>query len=136
MVAQDHVLEAQEQFVGERLAGQVGGPGDLFIEHLDADHQVADKLALVGVGEHALVAQFAHLADVVQENAHEQQIAVDPWIERQNPLRPVEQRDDVLEQAAQVGMMVPDPGRHLAKVANELLVHQETFGQGSQVRIR
>ena len=51
MVAQDHVLEAEQQLRRERLAGQVRDPCRLLVEHLDADDHMADELALVGVGE-------------------------------------------------------------------------------------
>ena len=44
---------------------------------LDGHHQVADQLAFVGVGQLALVAQLVDLAEVVQEGAHQQQVAVD-----------------------------------------------------------
>ena len=91
VMAQDHVLEPQQQFGGERLAGQVRHLGRLLVQHLDADDEVADQLALVGVAENAVVAQLAHLADVVQENADQQQIAVQLGIERQHAVGRVEQ---------------------------------------------
>ena len=56
-------------------------------------------------------------------------------IKRQHAVGGVEQGDDVLQQAAQVGVMVADAGRHLAEGAQELLVHQEALGQGAQVRV-
>ena len=43
------------------------------------------------------------------------QVAVQLGIERQPCVGPVEQRDDVFEQAAEVGMMIAHPGRGLAE---------------------
>ncbi len=96
---------------------------------------MADQLALIGVGEDPLIIQFANLADVVQEDTHQQKVAVEPRVERQQALGGVHERDHVLEQPAQVGVMVADAGRHLAKAAHEFLVHEETLGQGPQMRI-
>ena len=103
--------------VGKRLAGQVRHLRRLLVQHLHADDEVADQLALVGVAEDAAVAQLADLADVVQEDAHQQQVAVQLGIERQQAVGRVEQGDDVLQQAAEVGVMVADAGRHLAEIA-------------------
>ena len=134
-MAQDQVLQPQQQFGRERLAGQVRHLPHLLVEHLDADDQVADQLALVGVGEGPVVAQLAHLADVVQEDAHQQQVAVQLGVERREAVGGVEQRDDVLQQAAEVGVVVADAGRRLAEGVDELLVHQEALGQAAQVRV-
>ena len=81
VVADDHVLEPQEQLGRERLARQLGAPLDLLREHLHAHDQVPDELALVGVGEGPVVGQLVDLADVVEEDAGQEQVAVDLGVE-------------------------------------------------------
>ena len=110
-MADDHVFEPQQELGRERLAGQVGGPLDLVAEHLDAHDQVADELALVGVAEGAVVAQLVDLADVVEEDAGQQQVAIELGVEVDDPVGDGQQGDDVLEQPAVVGVVVLDPGR-------------------------
>ena len=56
-------------------------------------------------------------------------------IKRQHPIGDVEQLDDVLQQAAEVGVVIADAGRHLAEIGDEFLVHEEALDQGAQVRI-
>jgi hypothetical protein len=82
-----------------------------------------------------VVAQLADLADVVQENAHEEQIAVQLRIEADEAVAGVEERGDVLEQTADVGVVVANAGRRPAEAMHELVVHEETLGQGAQVRV-
>src|SRR5262249_35298318 len=84
VVAQGQVLEAERQLSRERLAGEFGNLLDLLVEDLDADVEMPEELPLVGVAEDVLVTQLAHLADVVEEHAEEEQIAVDVWIEGAN----------------------------------------------------
>ena len=110
-------------------------PLDLIAEHLDAHDQVADELALVGVGEGAVVGELVDLADVVQEDAGQQQVAVDLGIEVEDPVGDVEQGDDVLEQPALVGVVVLDARRRRGELADELVVDQEALDQGAEVRV-
>jgi hypothetical protein len=71
----------------------------------------------------------------VQEHADQKQVPVDLGVQRQEPVGRVEQGDDVLQQAADVGVVVPHTGRDGAEVADERVVHQEALGQCSQVRL-
>ena len=98
VVADDHVLEPQVQLDRERLAGEVGGLFDLVAEHLHAHHQVADKLAFVGVAVGPVVAQLGDLADVVEEDPHQEEVAVDVGVELADLVGDVHHRHDVLEQ--------------------------------------
>ena len=97
VVAENHVLEPQQQLWRKRLAGQVRHAGYFLVEHLYTDDQVADELSLVGIGEGAVVAKLADLADVVEKNAGQQQVAVELGIKGQKALRGVEQGDDVFQ---------------------------------------
>ena len=135
VVADDHVLEPQQQLGRERLAGQVGRLLDLVAEHLHAHDQVADELPLVGVGEGAVVAQLVDLADVVQEDARQQQVAVELGIEVGDPVGRRQERDDVLEQPAVVGVVVLDPRRGGGELADEVVVDQEALDQGAEVGV-
>ncbi len=135
VVADDHVLEPQEQLGRERLAGQVGGLRDLVAEHLHAHDQVADELALVGVAEGAVVAELVDLADVVEEDARHQQVAVEVGVEVGDPVGDRQQRDDVLEQPGLVGVVVADAGRGRGELAEELVVDQEAVDEGAEVGV-
>ena len=95
------------------------GLGQFAIENADGHHQVADQLAFVGVGEFAVVGKLVDLADVVQEGPHQQQVAVEGRIEPIEPANQVHQSDDVLQQTAQIGVMVFHAGRCLAELAHE-----------------
>ncbi len=80
-------------------------------EHLHAHDQVPHELALIGVGERPVIRQLVDLADVVQEDAGQEQVAVDLGVEIDDPVGHVEQRHDVLDQPPLVGMVVLDPRR-------------------------
>src|SRR5207248_5528988 len=85
---------------------------------------------------HPCVSQLAHLADIVQENAHQYLVTIQFGVEWQQALGAIEKRYHVLEQTPQVRMVIPHSGRNLPIVLQELVVHQKAFGQGTQVRIR
>jgi hypothetical protein len=105
------------------------------VEHLDADVDMADELPFVGVAEDAVEAELADLADVVQENAHEQQVAVDFGIEGRQPVDPLQEGDDVFEEPAQIGVVVANAGRDIAESIHEAGIHEEAFCQGPEVRV-
>ncbi len=66
---------------------------------------MAKKLPLGGVGERAIVGEFVNLADVVQKGAGEKEIAIDLGIVTAHQITRTEQRDHVIEQTADVGVM-------------------------------
>src|SRR5262249_53546347 len=53
----------------------------------------------------------------------------------QQPFGRVEQIDDVLQEAADVGVVVSHAGGHAAEAAEEVLVHQEALGERLEGRI-
>ena len=72
---------------------------------------MAEELALVGVGDFAVVGQFVDLGRVVQERADEQLVVIEPRVERRDGEHEFHQADDMLEQPALVGMMILHAGR-------------------------
>src|SRR5262249_10182862 len=70
-----------------------------------------------------------------QEDAHQQQVAVDLGVQGQEAIGPFEHVDNVFEQSADIGMVVANARRGAAEVAQERLVHEEALGQGAQVRV-
>ena len=89
-MAQDHMFKPQQQFSGQGFASQLGHFGRLFRQHLDANDQVAYQLSFVGVSEGLAITQFPNLADVVQENSGQKQVAIQLGIERQETIGGIE----------------------------------------------
>src|SRR6266581_4308868 len=69
----------------------------------------------------------------MQENAGQKQVAIQLRIKRQDALGSVEQRDDMLQQSAQVGVVITDASRRLTESLHEVVVHEKTLGQGAQM---
>ena len=61
--------------------------------------------------------------------------AIDRRIERRDARDQLHQVDDVLEQSAEIGVMVLHAGRRPAELAHELFVDQKALGQVEQVRV-
>lgn len=135
MMGDDHVLQAELHLGGERLTGQLLRLLDLVTEHFHAHDDVADQFAFIRVAERGIVTEFADLADVVQKNAHDQQIAVDARIDRRETVRAVHHGDDVFQEAADVGVMLAHTGGRPAKVAEKAFIHVEGLGQAAQVQV-
>ena len=85
--------------------GKVRAPGDLGLQHFKFDHHMTEKLAVGRVGERAVVGQLVNLADIVEKSAGENKVAIDLRIIPANQVARAEQRDDVVEQAADIGVM-------------------------------
>ena len=100
VMADDQVLDQ-----GLELVGKVREQGEFRLQHLQLDDHVAEQLAAGGVGKRALVGEFVNLADVVQERAGQQQVAIDLRIVAAHQIAGAEQRNDVIEQAANEGVM-------------------------------
>jgi hypothetical protein len=58
----------------------------------------------------------------VQEDAHQKKIAIQLRVKRRQPIGGVEHRDDVLQEAADVRMMIANTGRRLAEAADKSVV--------------
>ncbi len=75
------------------------------LQHALGDADVADELAFEGVAEAGLPVQLADLADVVQDGAGDEQVGVDLGIERRGGEADADEREDVLQQAADPGVV-------------------------------
>src|SRR4051812_28017153 len=133
VVADDHVLEPQEEFAGKWFAGQLLGPFNLVAQHLDAHDQVTYKLPQIGVGEGTIIRKFVDLADIVQENAGQEKVSIDFRIEIDDAIGNVEQGDHVLEQPALIGVVVLDPRRRGGEFTDKFVIDQKALDQGPEV---
>src|SRR5262249_34418664 len=88
-----------------------------------------------GIGEIPAVAQLHDLADVVQKDPAQEEVAVQARIDRQDALGRFQHGDDVFQEAADVGVMVADAGRGGAGAADKIGVDQEELDQGAEVRV-
>src|SRR5271169_1061288 len=75
------------------------------LQHLKFDDHVAEQLAARGVGERAVVGEFVNFADVVKKAAGQQQIAIHLRIVSADQVAGAKQRDHVVKQAADIGVM-------------------------------
>src|ERR1019366_5506917 len=100
VVAEDHVLDQHAQLLRE-----TGQGGDLLAQHSLRDGDVSNHLAFEGVAEGGSPAQFAHLADVVEDGAGDQQVRVDLGVEGRGCAADAHQGDDVLQQASDPGVV-------------------------------
>src|SRR5208283_823219 len=120
---------------GLELVGEAGDESELGLQHLQLDDHVAEQLATVGIGERAVVGELVNLADVVEECAGEKKIAVDLGIVPAKQIAGAEQRDDVIEQAANVGVMEGLGGWSVAVSGGNFRVGHEGLHQRLEMRI-
>src|ERR1700722_537808 len=99
-MADDEMFE--QCLEGFRKAGHLSY---LRLQHFQLDDHVPEELAFGCVGERAVVSQFVNLADIVQKNTSENQIAVDLRIILTQQIAGASQRYHVVEQAANIGVM-------------------------------
>jgi hypothetical protein len=90
-------------------------PGD----HTLTEHDVAHEMAGVRQAERQLRGEFFHLSDVVQKRRRQEQVGVRLRVGRRQTHTQRGDRDRVLEQAADVGMMAPDRCRRCREPADE-----------------
>ena len=136
MVAEDDVLQHEERIRRQArglVAADLVGHG---AEHDHALHGVADQVSLGGVGKSALPGELGGLAEVVEEEAHEHQVAVEPGIEGKHRFRQVEELERVLEQAADPRVVHAHRGRRLADAGHEGLVGEVRVGERAHGRVR
>src|SRR5215469_8684236 len=99
-MADDEVFDEELELIGETRDKR-----DLVVQHFQLDDHVSEKLSLGGVGERALIVKLVDFADVVQESTRQKQIAIHVRIQRSNGVAESHQRNYVLQQAADEGMM-------------------------------
>ena len=99
------------------------------------DLDVAQEHSLDGVLEADLPTEFAQLADVVQNDAGQKQVAVEQRVVRGDAVGQGEQADDMLEQAPQPGVVKLLGGRSLAVGGGERRVVEQRGDEQLQVRV-
>ena len=129
-MADDQVLEQRL-----KLGRKVGNQGQLRLQHLQLDDHVPQKLAARGVGERAVVGQFVNLADVVQENAGQQQISIHLRIVSGDQVAGAKERDHVIEQSADIGVVQRFGGGSVAVGRGDVGIRHEGAHQGLKMRI-
>src|SRR6266851_2991478 len=100
VMADQQMLNDGLQRRGKTLEGVHG-----FRNRFEFHHDVAEELAFDGVGDGAVVAELVELADVVENCRGQQQIDVKLRIMRGDLFREAAQTDDVLDQAAKIGVV-------------------------------
>src|SRR6266581_438 len=100
VMADQKMLHDRFQVRGKTLDGVHG-----FRNGFEFHHDVAEELAFNGVGDGAVVAKLIEFADVVENCRGQQQIDVKLRIMRGDLLREAAQSDDVLDQAAKIGVV-------------------------------
>src|SRR5438477_1689037 len=99
-MADEKMLDDGFQVGGKTLYGVHG-----FRNGFEFHHDVAEKLAFDGVADGALVAKFVELADVVEHRGGEEKIDVQLRIMRGSLFGEAAQTEDVLDEAAEIGMV-------------------------------
>ena len=114
---------------------EIGQVAQFVRHHAQGDGDMSDELAVVRIGEAALVVQLVDLADVVQHHAGKQQVAVDARVVRRHQFCQGAERKHVLDQPAQEGVMNLFGGWGAAVSGGDVRVGQHGFEQRPQVRI-
>src|SRR4029077_5995899 len=99
------------------------------------DDHVAEQLAACAVGKRPVVGQFVNLADVVQERSRQEQIAVDLRIIPAEQIAGTKQRNHVIAQTADGGMVQGLGGGRDAVALGNFRIGQKQFHQRLQVRV-
>ena len=118
----------REHDVGDVLLEELGEAGNgprLHVNLLGGHDDVAHELALIGVAERLVVGELAHLADVVQERAREQQVPVCHGVVVRHPVGEPHDREDVLREPAPPGVVDTLRGRRNREALRDVRVIQK-----------
>src|SRR5260370_12947919 len=130
VVADDQVLKQSLQFVWE-----IWNLRNLRLQHFKVKEHVPKQVAAGGVGQRPAVRELINLANVVQEGAREQQVAIDLRIISANQIAGAKQRNHVVQKPADVGV-VQSLGRGCAAILqSDLRILHEGLNQQFQVRV-
>ena len=89
------------------------------------------QLTAAGVGKRPVVAKLVNLADIVQEGAREQQVAVDLRVIPGNQIAGTEQRHNVIQEPANVSVMKSLRGWRAAICESNFRIKHKRLHQGS-----
>ncbi len=116
------------------VAGDTHPPG-LVVDPLGGHHEVADEAPLVRVLHLALEGELADLAEVVEEGAGDEQIAVHLRIVVGDPMGELEAAHGVLEQAARIGVVDALRRRGSPQPVDHVLVVEEGLDEVAHVGV-
>ena len=122
VVAEHAVQERQPALVVERAAPRSD-------EQAQAELEVAEQAALLGQPDLGAVGELARLADVVDDRGGQQQVAGSGAGAAAELLRERRDRDGVLEQAAEVGVVAGARARRAAQRRPQLRVAEQRVEQ-------
>src|SRR5579863_9721594 len=105
------------------------------LEHLEFDDHVAEELALCRIAERSVVGEFVNLADIVEKGTGQKQIAIDLWIVPAHQITGSEQRNNMIQQTADVGVMKRFGGRSIAVCSRYFGISHEGLNESFQMRI-
>src|SRR5713226_4631840 len=130
VVRDDEVRDAPLQLAREPLDAR-----RFLADELAGEHEVADQLALVGVVESWLGGYLARLAEVVQQAAGSDQVAVELRVVIADAPAELHHAQGVLAQAAHEGVMDALRRRGAAEGRRQLRIVEERFEQRADVAV-
>src|SRR5208283_2480290 len=130
MVADDEVLQQNLQFVGE-----IRNQRKLGLQHLQFDDHVPEQLTPSRVGKRAIVGKLVNLADVMQKDTSQHQVAIHLWIVTADQVTRAKEGDNVVKQSTDVGVMQSFRSGSVAIRSGNLRVGHERLHQSLQMRI-
>ena len=100
---------------------------NLRMQHLQFDDHMSEQLAARGIGKRAVISEFVDLSHVVKERAAEQQVAIDLRIVAAHQIAAAKERNNVIEQSSDVGVMQRLGGRSVAIGGGDLRISHENL---------
>lgn len=95
---------------------------------------MADEATLIGVINDAVIGVFVNLADIMEDAAGHEEIAVQTLVMAGEPVEDLHHRQGMLQKAADINMMKPLGGGGALEETCDLLILKEGFQEGLQRR--
>src|SRR5579872_6708889 len=130
VMADDEVLDQCLQLIGE-----IGQACQLGLQHFQLNDHVPEQLSFSRIRKSAMVSKLVNLADVVQECSRQQQISIDVRIVATHQVAGAAERDHVIEQAADVGVVQSLCGGGVAVGFSDVRIGHERLKQRLEVWI-
>src|ERR1700678_3453520 len=130
MVADDEVLQQSL-----KLRGKFRNQRELGLQHFQFNHHMPEQLATGSVGKRTVVCQFVNFSDIVQKDSRQQQVAVDLRVVAADQIAGAKKRDNVIEQAADVGVMQRLGGGSIPISSSDLRIGHEGLYQRLEMKI-